>query len=287
MRYTGWSYNGLTFGEGTSVAVVESDGFDDLPPVRAADLSKSNAHGSFAGLDLLGERTMTLTLALLSGDRVAYDALVQRVVVAFSVQATELPLLCGDGGDRLIWCRPRKVTLPRKREHHGAIIPDGMVELAAVDPRIYAATPSPLTTGLSATSGGMTFNATFPLGFGSAGVGGAITATNAGAFPTDWVATIAGPVVNPVLDNLTTGQSIALAITLNSGDSLVLSSLPKTIILNATASRISTLQPGSAWWTLAPGPTLLRFRNNGAYSAGASLNFTFRSAWLALASGGA
>lgn len=287
MRYSAWSYNGLTFGENTNIVVVESIGFDDMPPIRNSDVFKSNSHGAFAGLDLMDERSMTITLALFGSDRTSYDGLVQQVGAAFSPQVSELPLMCGDSGNRLIYCRPRKLVLPRPQTNHGVFVVNGEVELAATDPRFYDANLTSPTTGLSATSGGMTFNATFPVGFGSAGVGGTITVTNAGLWPTDWTATIAGPCINPVIDNMTTGQTMQLAITLGVGDSLVLSSFPKTIILNGTASRIYTIQPGSTWWTFPPGATLLRFRNNGAYDPSAQLTVSFRSAWLVLASGGA
>lgn len=287
MRYTGWSYNGLTFGEGTNIAVVESEGFDDLPEVRSADQMKAGAHGAFAGLDLLGERTMTLTLAVQGTDRTSYDALVQRLANAFTVQASELPLLCGDSGNRLVYVRPRKLSIPRKMDYHGVFHPAAMVQLVATDPRVYDATLTTLSTGLAATSGGMTFNATFPLGFGSGASGGAMTAVNLGPFTTEWQATIAGDCTNPVIENLTTGQTLSFAITLGVGDSLVVDSRGKRATLNGTASRIYTLQPGSAWWTLPAGATLIRFRNNGPYSAAAQLTLTYRSAWMALASGGA
>jgi hypothetical protein len=286
VEYLGWSYNGLTFGNGTSLGVIETDGFDDLPPIRSADAPKAGSHGSFAGLDLLGERTMTITMAVQGTDRSSYDALVQQLSAAFVVQSADLPLLCGDNGNRRINCRPRKMALPRKRAFHGTFHDAALIELVAVDPRVYDAVLQQPNTGMAATAGGMTFNATFPLAFGSAGAGGSLMVTNAGSFATDWTATIAGPVVNPVIDNLSTGVSIQLAITLNVGDSLVLDSLSRTIRLNGTASRTSTLQPGSTWWTLPPGTTLLRFRNNGASDVG-TLTFAFRSAWMALASGGA
>lgn len=288
MRYTGWQYNGLTFGVGTNIAVVETDGFDDLPDVRSADQPKSGAHGAFAGLDLLDERTMTMTLALLGSDRTSYDALVQQLVAAFSVQTNELPLLCGDSGNRLIYARPRKVAVPRTMGCHGVFQPEASVQLVATDPRIYDATETALTTGLAAVSGGVGFPVTFPVGFGSGGTGGTVTATNSGGFATDWTATISGDCVNPVIENLTTGQLLSFAITLNLGDTLVVDSKSRSLVLNGTASRTFTIQPGSAWWTLPPTtPYLLRFRNGGAYSAAASLTVRYRNAWLALASGGA
>lgn len=286
MEYLGWSYNGLTFGNGTSIAVVETTGFDDLPPIRAADLAKSGAHGSYAGLDLMGERAVVIKLALLGVDRPSYDTLVQQVTAAFSPQPLELPLLCGDSGNRRINCRPRKLSAPRKQPYHGTWNAEVQVELVATDPRIYTAAATVLTTGLAAGSGGMTFPAMFPISFGSAGAGGTVAVTNAGNFATDATYTVTGPLVNPVIDNITTGLTLQLGITLASGDSLVLDTNARSVILNGTASRTSALLVGSAWWSFPPGTTLLRFRNSGGFTASV-LTVTFRSAWLALASGGA
>lgn len=285
MQYSGWSYNGLTFGNGTNLAIIETDGFDDLPPVRAADIDKAAAHGAFAGIDVLGERTMNIKFALLGQDRPSYDALVQQLLGAFSVQTTELPLLCGDNGGWLVNCRPRKVAAPRKLDNHGVFNQDALVELVATDPRIYSATQSTAMTGLSSSSGGMSFPATFPLSFGSVGSGGLVSVTNAGKFATDCTLTISGPVVNPIIDSVTAGVSLLLGITLGSTDTLVLNTAAKSIVLNGTASRTSSLMYGSTWFNLPPGTTQLRYRNNGAFTA-SQLTVAFRSAWLALASGG-
>jgi hypothetical protein len=211
---------------------------------------------------------------------------VQQLLAAFAVQAIELPLLCGDNGNRLINCRPRNVAVPRKMPYHGVFNVEALVELVATDPRIYSATQSTATTGLATSSGGMMFPATFPLSFGSVGSGGIVTVTNAGQFATDAIFTINGPVVNPIIENVTAGAMLTLGITLASGDSLVLNTANKSIVLNGTASRTSTLLVGSAWFSLAPGATQLRYRNNGAFTA-SQLGVAFRSAWLALASGGA
>lgn len=291
MNYLGWNYNGLVFGNGTNLAVVDTDGFDDLPPVRAQDMEKAAAHGAYAGVDLLGERSMVIKFALLGQDRPSYDSLVQQMATAFAVQPAELPLYCGDNGTRMVNCRPRKMAMPRSKDFHGIYNTSAQVELVATDPRIYATTLTSASTRLAATSGGVTFPATFPLSFGSASSGGLISLTNAGTFATDSTMTITGPVVNPIVDNVTQGLSLLLGITLSATDTLVLDTFARTVVLNPNAagvgaSRSSTLLYGSTWWSLPAGQTQLRYRNNGSYTT-SQLTVSFRSAWLALASGGA
>jgi len=293
MNYSNWQYNGLVFGNGTNIEIDETDGLDDLPPVRTADLDKAGDMGSFPGLDLLGERTLTIKLALLGQDRPTYDALVLQLLSAFSIQAIELPLYCGDNGSQIIYCRPRRLALPRKREQHGTFNVAALVELTATDPRKYSAIPTTVSTTLASQSGGMTFNATFPVSFGTVGAGGTVSLTNAGNFQTPLQFTILGPVTNPILDNLTTGQSLLFTITLATGDTLVITGAGTSvvsIILNGTASRRSSLLSSSAPLIQfglpggAPGPCVagitqqFRYRNNGALTA-STMTVGYSSAW--------
>ena len=170
----------------------------------------------------------------------------------------------------------------------------GAVQLFAVDPRKYASAQSSASTGLASQSGGMTFNATFPLTFGTVGGGGLVTLTNAGNFQTPLTMTITGPVANPIVDNITTGQSLIFLITLASSDTLVISQAGTSlasIVLNGTASRRNALQINSAPLVQfglpggPPGPTTpgvtqtFRYRNNGAFTA-SQCTFAFQSAWI-------
>jgi|SRR5579859_3770103 len=293
--FTG-SYNGLSFGVGTTLSISELVGLNDMPPVRSADETKAGDHGLFQGIDYLGERTLRLGLYISGAGLADYDAQCDTVEGAFSVQPTELPLVytLGDATQtRQINCRPRKLVIPRDLQRVGRT-GYATVELVATDPRKYSSTTTTLTTGLAAVSGGMTFPATFPLSFGAVGGGGTVTATNAGNFQTPLALTITGPVVNPIVDNQATGQSLSFLITLASTDTLVISGAGTSacaITLNGTASRRNALQvgsaplsqfglPGGASGPCTPGVSqTFRFRNNGAFAAG-QLSIAYQSAWI-------
>lgn len=298
------TYNGLTistswpaggpFNRGFSEIV----GLNDMPPVRAADEVRAGDHGAFQGIDYLDARTVRLGFYVESAldTQADYDALCDQVAAAFAVQASELPLTytLGDTSQvRVINCRPRRLLIPRELSYYGKY-GIAVVELVATDPRKYSQATTTLTTGLATVSGGMTFPATFPLSFGAAGGGGTVTATNAGNFQTPLAFTITGPVVNPIIDNQTTGQSLLFNITLASTDTLVISGAGTSacaIVLNGTASRRNALAAGSAPLSQfglpggAPGPCTpgtsqtFRFRNNGAF-AGGQLAISFQSAWI-------
>jgi len=111
--------------------------------------------------------------------------------------------------------------------------------------------------------------------FGSAGTGGSISVTNSGNFPAPWVATIIGPVTNPVLT--CNGQSVTFNGTVNAGETLVVDSLGRSVLLNGTASRYSWVAATSQWFELPVGVSSVNF---GATSGTGTCNFSYRSTWL-------
>ncbi len=295
------SYNGLTFGGGAASfpSITKLVGINAMPPVRSADETKSGDEGRFQGVDYLDGRTVELEILLQGSSQANYDALCDQLEGAFAVQPAELPLnfTLGDTTQiRQINCRPRKTLIPRETRRWG-MTGLAAVQLFATDPRKYRLVPTenPLTTGLAAVSGGMTFNATFPLTFGATGGGGTVIATNAGNFQTPLTFTITGPVVNPIIDNITTGQSLIFLITLASTDTLVISQAGTSacgIVLNGTASRRNALQVNSAPLSQfglpggPPGPATpntsqtFRYRNNGAFTASQLTIAAPFSAWI-------
>lgn len=152
--------------------------------------------------------------------------------------------------------------------------------LFAGDPRRYSQTESigsyDPTDANSDT--GVEFPLVFPLEF----AGDATThlaAHNAGNFPTSPVLTITGPVVNPIIDNDTTGESWATTgLQLLAGDVAVVDMQARTFKVNGT-SRLQYIDvPNTTWWELAPGTNSLRLRGSGMVALQTELAFSFRSA---------
>jgi hypothetical protein len=272
------SYNGLAFGPFTPFPILEPKGLEDLPPVRSSDQPKSTDHGSFMGVDLSDERTVDITFRLAATDGLytTLDSLIAQLQAATPVNAANAPLYF-DGSSRLINARVRKREVPRKVDMVG-LVSEVAVEWVAADPRVYDATLQQIVVPLPSSGSGITFPIVFPAVFGTAGTGGQINLTNTGTFPTPWVAQIQGPVINPVITNLTTGQYLSLAISLAQTDTLVIDFGARTITLNQTASRRGAMQPGSSWWLIPPGTTQCRWFSN-SYSSGTLLAL-MRSAWI-------
>lgn len=132
----------------------------------------------------------------------------------------------------------------------------------------------------AAPQGFVSFPLTFPLGgTGNAPVG--VVAKNQGRSVAWPKITIYGPCANPRITNATTGQTIVLSYTLNSGESLVIDTEPRnrSVLLNGTANRYSAIDfLSTAWWGLAPGQNDIRL-GLSSYSTGCRMDIEFRDTW--------
>ena len=153
-------------------------------------------------------------------------------------------------------------------------------QLFAPDPRMYSDTVStgaydPTDTG----DGGLLFDLDFELAFGASGAA-ALTVTNEGTIGTPAVFTITGPVVNPIIDNDTTGQSIhTTGLDLAAGSTVVLDTGARTLRLGGTTLRPDLIDSQlTTWFELAPGTNQLRMRGSGMSATETELAVAYRSA---------
>lgn len=277
-----FTYNGLTVGgDGSPYQLMQVTGLHDSPEVRTSDATRARAHGLFAGTDLLGGRSLTAEIEVVAQHpNETYWSDFSRALVPG--QTAELPLAfqvpgVAGGISVVLNARVRRLALPIDRAYfngHGS----AAVEFWATDPRIYSQASTTYSVNQAAVSGaGLSFPITFPLTFGGAVSGGQFVANNAGEFAAPWTATISGPITNPVLENVTAGVSIAFVGSLGTGETLVISSADRSVLLNGTASRYSWLVVGSSWWELAPGDNTVRLAGT---SGSGSVSFSYRSAWV-------
>lgn len=281
---TDWTftYNGLTIGgDGSAYQITKLTGLHDSPEVRTSDQIRARAHGMYAGTDLLGGRSLMAQVEVVAPhpDETTWSDFSRALVPG---QGDELPLVfqipgVAGGVAVEVGARVRRLSLPVDRSYffgHGS----AAVEFWATDPRIYSQASTTLTVSQAVPSGtGLTFPVTFPLSFGGAVTGGQFVATNAGEFAAPWTATISGAIENPTLENITTGQTISFVGSLSASETLIVSSLDRSVLLNGTASRYSWLTVGSSWWQLAPGANTVRLAGT---SGTGSVSFTYRSAWV-------
>jgi hypothetical protein len=128
---------------------------------------------------------------------------------------------------------------------------------------------------------GLTWNLSWNLNWGGASTGNSFTATNGGTFTTPFTVRFDGPVTNPSIENVTTGEKLKLSadggLVLGVGEFVELDTDARTVLLGGTASRYSKLSSDSTWFDLPPGNTTLRFLGTTAGSP--TMTVKFRSAW--------
>lgn len=153
------------------------------------------------------------------------------------------------------------------------------LSLKGDDPRKLSAVEHTLTTGVFVPSGGFSFDLAFDLSFGSIGNTGRIFAENVGNAPADLTLTLTGPLSNPRVSHTESGRSLGFTIELSAGETLTVTSADRSVLLNGTASRRSTMTNSSEWFTLATGSNTLVF-NAASADSGAQLSVSYRDSWV-------
>lgn len=268
------TFGGLTIGTGTSFLIQNSTGLEDLPDLRSGDTARAYMHGEVPGLDLASGRRIVIDLIVVGGS--AFHTNVELLKNAAMVASSEstLTFQLPSRLERSLRARCRRRSIPVSMAY-GYRSGNASLEFRATDPRIYDLAFTTQAIALPSAATGLTFNAPAPFVFGSAGTGGVITVTNSGNFPAPWVATVIGPVTNPVLT--CNGQAVTFNGTVNAGETLVIDSLGRSVLLNGTASRYSWVAATSAWFELPVGSSSVNF---GATSGTGTCNFSYRSTWL-------
>jgi len=276
-----WEWSGLLMGDGTVYDVGQVTGLD-LPVMRTSDQPKTRDHGSYQGIDLLGERVLVLDVELAPGNPVTLGAQLAVLAAITGPQSAESPLVwqLPGQGKRQANVRPRRRLLPVVQSYVVGYA-KASVEFVASDPRVYDQVLQSLSTGQATQVGGLSFPMTFPTTFGTAGSGGIINATNAGNFGSRPTFSIAGPCINPVIENRTAGKTISFSITMLAGDTLTVGlDVGHPVYLNGTGSRRNAVtSTPDQWWELQPGVNELHFSTGDAGNTGALLTVPFRSAW--------
>jgi hypothetical protein len=273
------TFNGLTIGDAT-YGIEQLTGFHDSPEVRTSDQIRARSHGQWSSPDFLGGRTVQASITINSQhpSSAAWQALSQALVTgqqSESVLSATIPGVAY-GNTVQVNARVRKLSLPIDMNYTFGV-GRAEVEWHCTDPRIYSSTLTTLTTTQATSSGGLLLPALAPLAFIGTATGGQVVATNSGEFDAPWTAVISGPVTNPRIENVTTGETISFTGELGEGDTLTISSLDRTVLLNNTTSRYSWLTAGSSWFDLPAGDTTVRFA--GASGSG-SIDLSFRSVWI-------
>lgn len=261
--------------------LTEITGFDS-PDVRenADDLVQMDGgiHGDF----FYGRRPITMTGKITSfgGNTAQRNLLMTRLMQATNAMRNDAFLQWtpdGSVSQQFIGLRrqqPLRIT--------EGWIKQFQISMVAADPRIYSTVlhQQSVTSDTAGASGGFSLPLSFNISFGPAVVTGQTFVENQGNAETFPVYTITGPGTNPSVYNATTGKALSFIYSLGAGESLIVDTLNRTVLLNNSASRYSALDfASSTWGGLVPGinDVRLQFFSSGA---GANIRVDYRDAWL-------
>jgi len=177
--------------------------------------------------------------------------------------------------ERVIFVKPRGVKYDWDTARRIGASPVQFL-MYAEDPRIYDNLLNNIVIpfGGSATTG-YAFSYGFNLSFGATVPPNGQFIINSGNRPTPALLTITGPVVDPRITNDTDGKVLPFSITLLGGDTLVIDLAARTVVLNGTTNRRSSML-SSDWFLFRAGSTFIRF---GGASGSGTLTVSYRNAW--------
>lgn len=258
------------------IDITEIEGLDS-PEFRVTERDHEGEDGGFLDAEFEKMRTITLQGQIIAGGD-SVETLLDRLKANWAPSRTTMPFYFYHPGQspRLINVKPLGVKFNYTTLRRTGSC-DVQLQAQAEDPRIYDSTLQTYNVGQGiAITNGFAFNFGFDFGFGAAVDPNQSNVYNGGNRPAPAVITIPGPVTDPVIYNDTTSNTLSFDIDVAGTDYLVIDLLYKTVKLNGTASRRSTLLEPD-WFMLQPGDNFIRYR--AASSGGPAATITFRNAW--------
>jgi hypothetical protein len=260
-----------------AVFLTKFSGFGS-PPSRANRIDKAQRHGQLDYTQFYSGRALGLEGVVVGATPTLAWAQLDAVKGWFALGATHTLTFTRAGFSAAEQCVITvdqfdcAVDIPQR------VIP-WQVTLVAADPRFYGAA---LKSGnydptLSSTGGGAALPVVFPIVFSTSTVTELILVNN-GNFKSPPLLTIKGPIVNPIVDNDTTGESIYINYTLGSADTVVIDVNKRLVTLNGAPRADLLLASSTTWWEMIPGTNALRLRGTGATTGVTLLTAQFRDA---------
>lgn len=248
--------------------------FAESPPPRDVTGERANADGQWDATEFYGPRTGSLEGLAKATTHEALHAAEQRfkaaVNLGFDLRHVE------PGFDRTVRARRDGMILWTE-------ITDTIARYSAPirmpDPVLYSTDLATGSTPFPSSTGGLVFPITFPITFSGIVIDGAMTVVNDGTVTAWPTFRIDGPVVQPVIQNDSTGQAMRLDLSLVDGEWLTVNTDTHQVLGNGQTGAPRRDKFWGDWFGLPPGPTSLRFLGASA-GPGALLTATWPHAWI-------
>lgn len=250
-----FSFNDQVFGgSGSPYQILSVDGLEGLPGIRNQDDNRGYADGMFSGRDFLAGRTISIIFNTFgTGNNSAQENF-------NTIQQALLPQQ--QGTTPLYFKLPAQVTQDqfinaRVRALHTTIDPNytygyitSQVTFFCPDPSYYNDNLQTATLAYLPPTG-RTYNRVYNLVYDPSTAVITTTVNNVGWGITYPNISLVGPITDPILGNLTTGNSLAFNVTLSSTDVLNIDLYNKLVTLNGAPAR--NLLAYGTWFDAPPG----------------------------------
>ena len=213
----------------------------------------------------LSPRTLMIRFLALAADRGGVEQKRRRIAAAFNPRngLGTLVWTQEDGTQYALRCvaLSGSPTFLAGRTSQGRSWQEVVVDLQAPDPCWFDATAT--TLPLAGLTGGASFPIAFPCSF--AVMGSTMIITNEGDIAAPVRITIPGPCLNPVVENLSTGEQIALTLEVDAGKTVLIDTAYGNLLCRLVASNgtqtnaMQYLSSDSTFWQLVPGENIVTF----------------------------
>lgn len=276
-----FSFAGITFGgAGSPYQILSVEGLEGLPGIRNQDDNRGYADGMFSGRDFLGGRSISITFQTFatSGGNSAQTNfnLIQAKLLPQTSGTTPLYFILPPSGEQFVNARVRALRTSVDPNYTYGMI-TSQVEFFCPDPNYYDSTLQTASMVVSAPPGRI-YNRTYNLIYGFGSYATVTNVLNSGWATTYPTITITGPIVNPTVGNLTTGQYLNLSGSFATTDSLVIDLQNKLITLNGASAR-NLLSTGT-WFDAPAGTSQYYLTGSSTISGTTAATVTWYNAYI-------
>ena len=273
--------NGLRLGPGTPYIIHDVAGLLGIPGTRESTLDRPLRHGLSAGRDYYTGRQVSISITARGDTSADVVAAINTLPGAWQEDSTDDPSVVSvldfklpGQSERRLFGRTRRteVSVTSIKSLHAPIT----MEFISLSPAFYSVAENSVVGGINAAVTGRSYDKQYEYSYGATTVN-SVSATNTGNFDTLPIVTITGPITNPHIFNVTTGQSVSVSGVYSAADTVVVDFTDHTVKLNGNS--IFNLLTSADWFVLPPGVTVLKLFATSTDPAG-SMTITWRDAWI-------
>jgi hypothetical protein len=245
--------NGVTAGQAEPMFLQSLSGLGQTARTGRTPLVTGGRAAT--GGDVSEGRDIVCEIGISADDPVDVEGYIDELVAAWAPSATDTELTVQLArGARLYPGRPTGIDVDPGMLPNGAAVARCTFE--AFDARWYSSTPKSVTVLFGGTSGGLDTPFVTPFVFAGSGSTGDALVVNDGTAPSEWSATISGPVTSPRL--ILGGKTVQLDADIAEGTVVTVDSRTGSVVVSGAARPWVALS--SVWWQIPPGSSTFSAR---------------------------